>query len=117
MGPTGEKFDEVFVLTLPAFRWFRANYTSNSPRQGHTCHATARQMIMIGGTNPRFSDDYDSKGDYGGEPQDPWENGIAVFDMTALKFQDSYQSKADSYEPPSAIQRYYNSRWVYDEYI
>lgn len=114
MGPDGEKFDEVYVLSLPAFRWFQANYTSRFPRWGHTCHATSsRQMIMIGGTNPLYSSFFDSNGDLnGGEPPDPWDQGIAVFDMTALKFKDSYQSVADPYEQPYAIQQYYNSRLV-----
>ena len=114
MGPDGEKFDEIYVLTLPAFRWFRANHTSTSPRWGHTCHATnTRQMIMIGGTNPLNSTYFDSNGDLGGEPQDPWEQGIAVLDMTTLKFKNSFQFRADLYEPPYAIQQYYNSRLVY----
>ena len=110
-GSEGSKFDEVHVLSLPAFRWFRANYTSTSPREAHTCHATkTRQMIMLGGTNPLYSD---APGGDSGRPRDPWDQGIAVFDMTALKFKDSYQSNADPYEPPYAIQQYYNKRWVY----
>lgn len=114
MGPDGEKFDEVYVLSLPAFRWFSANSTSTSPRWAHTCHATTtRQMIMIGGTNPLYSFDYDANGDRGGEPQDPWEQGIAVFDMNTLKFKNSFQSRADPYEPPLVIQQYYNNRLVY----
>ncbi len=99
------------MLSLPAFRWFRANYTSTSPRVTHTCHATKnRQMIMIGGTNPLNSSDNRANGDRGGEPQDPWTQGIAVFDMTALELKDSYQSRADPYEPPYAIQQYYRSQ-------
>lgn len=102
-GPNGEKFDEVYVLSLPAFRWFRANYTSAPPRYAHTCHATkTHQMIMVGGMNPLY--------DVSDQPQDPWDQGIAVFDMTALEFKDAYQSQADPYEPPYAIQQYYNSR-------
>lgn len=117
MGPEGEKFDEVYVLSLPAFRWFRANSTTTFPRMAHTCHATnTRQMIIIGGTNPLFSTTYMADGDRSGEPQDPWDQGIAVFDMTALKFKDLYQSSTDPYEPPHAIQQYYNSRWVYYGY-
>lgn len=113
MGPDGQKSDEVYVLSLPAFRWFRANYTSLSPRMAHTCHATkTRQMILVGGTNPLYSSDYNANGDRGGEPQDPWDQGIGVFDMTALEFKDSYQSNTDPYEPPSAIQQFYDNRWV-----
>lgn len=59
-------------------------------------------MIMIGGMNPLH--------DVGDQPQDPWDQGIAVFDMTALEFKDSYQSKAGAYEPPYAIRQYYYSQ-------
>lgn len=95
------------MLSLPAFRWFQANSTSASPRMRHTCHATkTRQMIMIGGQDPRNSTPN------GPPPQDPWDQGIAVFDMTALKFKDSYQVNADPYEPPYLVQQYYNNGWV-----
>lgn len=113
MNSEDEQFRAIYVLSLPAFRWFRANHTSDSPRIFHTCHATkTRQMIMIGGTNPLHSTFFDSNGDIGGEPQDPWDQGIAVFDMTALKFQNSYQFRASLYEPPYAVQQYYNNRLV-----
>lgn len=47
---TSPNLDEVFILSLPAFRWFRANYTSVYPRFGHTCHSTQNgQMVAIGG--------------------------------------------------------------------
>lgn len=108
-GQEGEKKDEVYVLSLPAFRWFRANSTSGPPRMGSTCHATkTRQMIIIGGMIPLYWNEYASNRSEW--PQDSWDQGIAVFDMTALKFQDSYQSRADPYEPPYAIQQYYNNR-------
>lgn len=81
----------------------------------HTCHATkTRQMIMIGGTNPLFSSSYYVDGDLGGEPQDPWDQGIGIFDMTSLQFKESYQARTDPYEPPYVIRQYYNSRWAYD---
>lgn len=96
---------EVYVLSLPAFHWFKSNYTSPSLRIGHTCHATkTRQMIVIGGTDPCVS--------YPPDPpdQDPWSQGIAVFDMTTLELKNSYQSNADLYEPPYDIQQYYKNR-------
>ena len=99
------------MLSLPAFRWFRGDSTSDSPRGGHTCHATnTNQMIVIGGINPLYSREFLGDGENGGEPQDPWEQGIAAFDMTTLQFKDSYQSGASPYEPPYAVQEYYRSR-------
>ena len=43
-------------------------------------------------------------------PQDPWNERIAVFDMTVLEFANSYSVNAELYEPPYAIQQYYNNR-------
>ena len=110
LGGKGAKSDQVYVLSLPAFHWFQANYSSAFPRGGHTCHATkTNQMILIGGTNPLYSRGYLGDG-VGGEPSDPWEQGIAVFDMTALKFKDSYQAKSDPYEPPDVVLQFYRNR-------
>lgn len=67
---------------------------------------------MIGGTNPLYSTKFLGDGVGAGEPRDPWNQGIAVFDMTALKFKDSYEAQAGPYESPDAIQQYYNSRCV-----
>ena len=61
-------------------------------------------------TNPLS--DYNASYPVDDDPQlqDPWDQGIAIFDMTDLNFKDSYEVKADPYEPPYAIQQYYNSR-------
>lgn len=52
-------------------------------------------MIIIGGVDP----DADPVGaaDGGDEPRDPWAAGIGIFDMTTLKFKDSYEFKAKPY--------------------
>lgn len=94
------------MLSLPAFRWFRANSTSASPRDALTCHATkTRQMIIIGGPNPfNFTNNSDRP------VKDPWDHGLAVFDMTALEFRDSYHSEADPYEPSYVIQQWYDNQ-------
>ena len=114
LGPKGAEAAEVYVLSLPAFRWFRSNFT-DSPRIEHICCATkTNQMIMIGGINPLYSaETYIGDGSSYGEPQDPWANGVAVFDMTALRFKDSYQAGAGPYEPPNAVQRHYSGRYVF----
>lgn len=111
-GPQTKNSDQVYVLSLPSFQWFRANYKPISPRTGHTCHATASgQMIMIGGEDPRYlGPDFgvlDNKA-----PFDPWPQGFGVFDMTALRFKDSYQAKAGAYETPDIIKNYHRIEFV-----
>lgn len=71
-------------------------------------------MIMIGGINPvSLLDIYGGDGSSLSRLQDPWANGIAVFDMTTLQFKDSYQAGAGPYEPPEAVQQHYNGRYVF----
>lgn len=92
--------DQMYILSLPSFRWFRANYTSTHLRALHTCHATdSNQMIIIGGYNPNAKP----------EKKDPWSQGIGVFDMTTLEFKDSYEAKAGPYKTPDVIKRYYST--------
>lgn len=42
--------DKVYILSLPSFLWFKANYTSPDPRTDHTYSIVGnRQMLSIGG--------------------------------------------------------------------
>lgn len=110
-GPQNKDSDEVYVLSLPAFRWFRANYTSVSPRAGHTCHpAGNNQLILIGGSNPTQFVTNTMEAWNG--TADPWPQGIGVFDMNALAWKDSYQSHAAKYTPADVIKQHYNLRYV-----
>ncbi|MCJ1268773.1 hypothetical protein MMC22_008661 [Lobaria immixta] len=110
VGSQAANSDQVYILSLPSFRWFRANYTSAHSRGGHTCHIKNSQMIMIGGQDPTHSVNW--LGDADGPKDlfaDPWLQGIGVFDMKALRFQDSYQAKARAYETPDFIKTYYST--------
>lgn len=69
-------------------------------------------MIMIGGSDPRYSRDFVEDIDYHNAPSDPWPQGIGVFDMTALKFKDSYQAKAGPYGTPDIIKNYHSVKFV-----
>lgn len=67
---------------------------------------------MIGGVDPRNQTFELENEDYGDDPKDPWAQGIGVFDMTALKFKDSYQAKAEAYQPAEVIREYYKVEFV-----
>lgn len=103
-GSQASDSDQVYVLSLPSFRWFHANYTSAHSRAGHTCHITNSQIIMIGGEDPAHWDESDSK-----TLADPWLQGIGVFDIKSLRFKNSYQAKANAYETPDFIKKYYST--------
>ncbi|MCJ1268935.1 hypothetical protein MMC22_008823 [Lobaria immixta] len=108
-GSQASHSDQVYILSLPSFRWFRANYTSAYSRSGHTCHVTNSQMIMIGGQDPTYCSQFQGDGDATQAPADPWLKGIGVFDMNALRFKDSYQADARAYETSDVIKNYYTT--------
>ena len=98
LGPGNNAADELFVLSLPAFRWFKADYRSLSPRTKHQCQAVHSQMVLIGGLNPASSN----------QSMDPWVQGIGVFDMTSLEWKASFEAKAALYKSPDVVRQYYN---------
>lgn len=112
VGPNTVNSDQVYILSIPAFQWFQAVYPPAFSRALHTCHTTNNnQMIVIGGVDPTNDDTtWVGSADNGAEPRDPWAEGIGIFDMTTLKFKDSYESKAKPYEPPEVIQSFYKDK-------
>ncbi|KAL4895823.1 hypothetical protein BDV59DRAFT_144701 [Aspergillus ambiguus] len=90
-----EDYDEVYILSMPSFTWTRV-YSGESPRYGHTCHLVGnRQMLTVGGAT---SDDLTSTCD--------WEReGVAIFDMTDLKWGSVYRSAAPEYQVPRPVLR------------
>lgn len=68
-------------------------------------------MILIGGGDPTYS--YFFVGDSDNAPSDPWPQGIGVFDMTNLKFKDSFQAQAGAYKTPEIIKIYHNIEFVH----
>ena len=100
--------DEVYILSLPAFTWFKANYTSVDPRIYHTCHVVGNQMMSIGGLNPSFASLPEALND-----TDPFWEGIKVFDMTALQWTNYYNASAAPYTPSEPILQYYGGQLKY----
>ena len=95
--------DEVYVLSLPSFVWFKANYTPSDPREGHTCHVVGnRQMLSVGGLNPSAIDH-----DAAINETDPFWQGIKVFDLTAMQWTNYFNATAAPYLAPSVVTAYY----------
>lgn len=56
LGPHTSNSDQVYILSLPAFQWFKATYPPGFSRALRACHTTnMNQMIIIGGTDPIHS--------------------------------------------------------------
>lgn len=72
---------DVHVLSIPAFQWFKAS-TDNNPRVDQRCAVAGnRHMISVGG---HMQADNPGPGDLVDPAQDPWAQGLGVFDMSAL---------------------------------
>ncbi|KAF9881251.1 kelch repeat protein [Colletotrichum karsti] len=112
----GTPTDEVYVLSLPGFVFFKASSELSTKRAGHACVGVGRrQVLSIGGL------------DEGGTNfqswlmKDPWALGLGVFDMTQMRWTDGYDSKAASYEAPDVVKQWYDGgnlasvKWSNDE--
>ncbi|EOD50371.1 putative kelch repeat protein [Neofusicoccum parvum UCRNP2] len=101
----GVTFNDTYVLSLPAFRWFRGP-DAPGRRLGHSCNvvgAGARQFLSIGGTDNTVQ-----------QPNiwrtaDVWKQGLGVFDMTAMSWSAGYDADAAPYEVPQVVKAWYQS--------
>ncbi|MCJ1468625.1 hypothetical protein MMC07_007254 [Pseudocyphellaria aurata] len=103
-GSLAPNSDQIYVLSLPSFRWFRASNASAYSRSAHTCHISNNQMILIGGINPSYWDENDAT-----VPAEPWRQAIGVIDLGSWRYKDSYQAKANAYKTPDFITEYYST--------
>jgi hypothetical protein len=91
--PETAPFDDLYILTLPAFMWIRArNGTARHGRSGHRCiKAFPDQMLVLGGLYK--------------DPTLCVEGGVVqVFNLNTLQFQDAYFPDTWSqYQVPSTV--------------
>ncbi|KAE8450750.1 hypothetical protein EG329_005663 [Mollisiaceae sp. DMI_Dod_QoI] len=113
LGTPAVPFDEIYILTLPAFEWIKVNYNPASPRHGHTCHTVGnRQMLVIGGVDS-LADSTSSvaptldKATFA--TKDQFTQGLAIFDMSSLTWADQYDANASVYEQSDLVKNYYAS--------
>ncbi|ERF72729.1 hypothetical protein EPUS_04782 [Endocarpon pusillum Z07020] len=91
--------DQVWVLSLPSFTWYKSNYQPANARFLHTCNVPGNpprcQMVAVGGIIPQL--------EYYLEPRDPWPQGLGIFDLTEMQWRDNYDANADAYETPRMV--------------
>ena len=87
-------------------------YNPQNPRHGHSCNPVGgSQIISIGGvdSNSRvtvgdlpdmFRSTFDSA-------PDPFAQGLAIFDMTTLRFVNQYTAEALPYEQSEEVKQFY----------
>lgn len=102
-GPAAITFDTIHILTLPAFHWVKVDYTPMNPRIAMTCHAVAgSQILVVGGFDPMKTWMNGAL-----STQDPLQQGLGVFDLHSLSWNDHYNMNSPQYVQSDAIQQYY----------
>lgn len=100
--------DAVYVLSLPAFVWHKADYTPTRARTRHSCNiAGKRQMLVVGGVNPAGNIWL---------PADPWTQGLNVFDLTEMRWVGGYNVEAEDYITPAVVKSWYNENGMYPDW-
>ncbi|KAI0974876.1 hypothetical protein F4678DRAFT_421123 [Xylaria arbuscula] len=101
---TNTTYDDIYVLSLPGFAWFKLSPTQEFPRWGHSCAVGGNsQMLVIGGQSIL------PDGDQSLYDPDPWPQGIGVFDLQKLDWSDSYQPNSTIYQTPQVIDDWYRA--------
>ncbi|KAI5779138.1 hypothetical protein EDC01DRAFT_756062 [Geopyxis carbonaria] len=95
LGMNDTAYNDMFVLTLPAFRWQRVNLGPDGQiptRQAMTCHAVDSRLFIVGGTAVDATEKscaYDE---------------LRIFDMTALRWITDYvRATPGPFVVPTAI--------------
>ncbi|ELQ43227.1 hypothetical protein OOU_Y34scaffold00163g25 [Pyricularia oryzae Y34] len=103
-GRNGNSTSDVHILTVPGFRWFKVP-DAEGGRYQHGCAVVGkgrRQMLSVGGI-----ESWNNK--FGSGISDPWKSGLKVFDMTTLKWSDTYDPDAPPYETPADVKSWYDA--------
>ncbi|TLD30726.1 hypothetical protein PspLS_03076 [Pyricularia sp. CBS 133598] len=103
-GRNGPASSDVRILTVPGFRWFKVP-DAEGARYQQGCAVVGkgrRQMLSVGGI-----ESWENK--FSSGISDPWKNGLKVFDMTTLKWSDTYDPDAPAYETPAEIKSWYDA--------
>jgi hypothetical protein len=110
LGTPAIPFDEVYVLSLPSFNWFKADYLAENPRHALTCeHIGGGQIVTIGGVNTTQNGPDDLYADVF-NTADQFTQGLGVFDLNTMAWSTSYSSEQTTYGPAASIQQYYASQ-------
>lgn len=110
LGDKAISFDAAYVLSLPSFNWFKADYEATSPRHGLTCeHIGGGQVLTVGGLD---TSQHDASDQYRGvfHTEDTFPQGLGVFDLASLSFAESFEANRTTYDYADALSTYYKTR-------
>jgi hypothetical protein len=93
----------MYILTLPGFHWERLDGVDSPLRNDHSCAVVGnRQVLSWGGYHGAMGSGSEE------EEEDPFHQGIGIFDMTTLEWSNSFNASASAYRTPDLIQDWYD---------
>lgn len=111
MDKSGTTYSDIYVLSLPLFRWFKVTPPNTPKRQLHSCVlAGKRQMVSYGGLDAKASTD-------AWKSSDPWANTLGIFDLNTLQWKDEFDPDLGEYEMPDEIKKAYDAGFVHLDLI
>ncbi|KAK4239500.1 hypothetical protein C8A03DRAFT_14122 [Achaetomium macrosporum] len=103
-------YQDAYVLSLPGFVWTKTADSPGGSRAWQSCVSVGkRQMLSIGGWT----------GDWG--YKDPFQQGLVLFDMTEMRWKDSFDATVTTYERNDGLKTWYTNgsfeavQWSSDE--
>lgn len=94
----------------------KVQYPPQKPRGGHTCNAIGgAQIISIGGFDANstiYQGLFDDVWATMFNSTDPFAQGLGVFNMTSLAWEDQYTANAPAYVQSDLIRTFYADRYV-----
>lgn len=110
LGPAAIPYDEVYVLSLPSFNWFKADYLAENPRHAFSCnHIGGGQIVTVGGVNSTTNGPNDLYKDVF-NTQDQFVQGLSIFDLSTMTWSPNYSAAKAEYSPSDQIQQYYATK-------
>ncbi|KAH0543684.1 hypothetical protein FGG08_001999 [Glutinoglossum americanum] len=105
--PPSPKYDELWVLTLPAFHYQKADYTSTHGRHGHTCSVIGSRYIFTYGGGEMLKNNFWGEV---GRPDPVFNRGIGIFDMSKMTWVEEFDPDAAPYVRPNSFNDWYAAK-------
>lgn len=103
----GRGIGEIYVLSLPAFRWTRIQEDDTDfRRKNHICVlAGGSQFISLGGFDRTSEDEGEEQEEW--SAKDSFPRGIGIFNLNSLEWKDTYEPDQE-YRTHDSIKAWYD---------
>ncbi|KAK0644772.1 hypothetical protein DIS24_g8518 [Lasiodiplodia hormozganensis] len=113
LGTASIPYDQIYILTLPAFHWIKVDYTPTHTRHALTCHPVGgAQILTIGGVNSASEDNSGTIYQSTFDDKDEYTQGLAIFDLSTLEWKDEYNANASPYTQSNLVRTFYSQKHV-----